>query len=268
MDAQFDGHPLSTVVIHLITQNNWYLGDGKQMKRALILSGLIFILFLTSCTPIEQSSSTTIGSTISASGTGTANANPDLVVIQLGVDTVNGDPNEAVNQNTAKMNELIDLLGKTGISANDIQTTNYNMWVEDIYNQNNQPTGEKRYHVSNQVNVQLKDISKIGELIKDATSVGASNVSGISFAVSDTSELEQAALDIAIDDARQKAEWMAEKLGLKVGSIVNVVEGGNFSPPITYQSGAQGIGGGAPVPIAQGQVSLTAQVQVEFELQK
>jgi uncharacterized protein YggE len=237
------------------------------MNRNLILSGLIFVLFLASCTPIAESSSTTIGSTIRASGIGVAYTNPDLVIIQLGVDTVSNDPNEAVNQNTDKMNELIDLLENSGISANDIQTTNYNMWVEDIYDQNNQPTGDKRYHVTNQVSIRLKDLSKIGELIKDATSAGVSNVSGISFAVSETSELEQAALDIAIENARQKAEWMAEKLSLNIGSIVNVVEGG-FTPPIAFQAEFQAVGGASEVPIAQGQVSLTAQVQVEFELQK
>ena len=238
------------------------------MKHNLIFIGLIFILFLTSCTSIAEASTPTVGSTIKASGTGTAYADPDLVVIQLGVDTIDQDPDVAVNQNTDKMNTLLNLLEESGIPATDIQTTNYNMWVEEIYDQDNQPSGEKRYHVSNQVNVKLKDISKIGELIGEATSAGASNIFGINFAVAETADLEEAALEMAIENARQKAEWMAEDLGLTVGPIVSVVEGGSFTPPIAYGNDVQGIGGASPVPIAQGQVSLSTQVQVEFELQE
>jgi uncharacterized protein YggE len=267
MDAECDRHPSNTAQNPIDSVNAKH-HKGKHMNRNIILSGLVLILLLASCTPNAESFSTTLRSTISASGTGFANATPDLVVIHLGVDSVNDDPDEAVNQNTAKMKKLVDLLENTGISANNIQTTNYNMWVEDIYNQNGQPTGEKRYHVTNQISIQLKDLSKIGDLIKDATSAGASSVSGISFAVSETNELEQAALDIAIENARQKAEWMAEKLGLNVGSIVNVVEGGFITPPAAFQAELQSMGDGSPVPIAQGQVSLTAQVQVEFELQE
>ena len=232
------------------------------------MSGLIFSLFLASCTPIAAASTPTVGSTIKASGTGTAYVDPDVVVIQLGVDTVDQDPDLAVNQNTDKMNALLDLLEESGIPATDIQTTNYNMWVEEIYDQNNQPSGEKRYHVSNQVNVKLKDMTKVGELIGDATSAGASNIFGINFAVAETTDLEEAALEMAIEHARQKAEWMAEDLGLTVGPIVSVLEGGSFIPPIAFGNEVQGIGGASPVPIAQGQVSLSTQVQVEFELQE
>jgi len=236
------------------------------MKNKMFLTAFILVLLLAGCNTIPGSTNNTIESTISVSGTGIASANPDLVDIQLGVDTVDKDPNKATNQNTDKMNTLLAVLEKMGIASADIQTTNYNLWVEDVYDQNNQPTDEKRYHVNNQVNIRLRDLSKIGSLIGEATKAGASNVFGITFGVAETTELEQAALDDAIDNARQKADWMARKMDKSVGSIIDVIEGGFNAPPVPYYAEKAGLGGGSEVPISQGQFSMTAQVQVVFEL--
>lgn len=236
------------------------------MKIKIITLAVVISILMVGCNTIPQSTNNPNESTISVNGTGNASASPDLVDIQLGVDTVNTDPNEAVSQNSADMNDLMAVLEDMGIAATDIQTSNYNMWVEDIYGPDNQPSGEKRYHVNNQVNVRLRDLTKIGLLIGEATKAGASIVAGITFGLEDKTELEQAALDDAIDKAQEKAEWMASEMNLNLGSIVNVIEGGSFTPPMPYFAGIGGGDGESAVPISQGQVNMTSQVQVIFEL--
>jgi uncharacterized protein YggE len=218
------------------------------MKIKIISLALVISILMVGCNTIPQSTNNPNESTISVNGTGNASASPDLVDIQLGVDTVNTDPNEAVSQNSADMNELMTVLEDMGIAATDIQTSNYNMWVEDIYGPDNQPSGEKRYHIG------------------EATKAGASIVAGITFGLEDKTELEQAALDDAIDKAQEKAEWMASEMNLNLGSIVNVIEGGSFTPPMPYFAGIGGGDGESAVPISQGQVNMTSQVQVIFEL--
>jgi uncharacterized protein YggE len=233
------------------------------MKNILLLLTLVGVLLFAGCSTPSESTSTT---TLSVSGSGTASTEPDVVNIQLGIDTVDPDLAEAVDQNTVKMNAVMSVITNLGVIEKDIQTTNYNLWVEDVYDQSGQPTGEKRYRVSNMVNIRLQDLAKIGDLIEEATGAGATYVSGINFSVSDTSELEKAALDNAMNNAKAKAEWMANKMGLTLGPMVKMVEGGFSSTP--FPVAAEGLGGGAAdtVPISQGQFSMTTQVQIVYEL--
>jgi len=233
------------------------------MKTKLFILVIVVMLLLASCNNAAES---TTSPTLSASGTGTASTDPDVVDIQLGVDTVDAEIAVAVDQNANNMDEIMAVFGGMGVDEKDIQTTNYNLWVEEVYDPSGQPTGEKRYHVSNTVSVRLRDLTKIGILIEEATSAGATNVFGISFSVADTTELEQAALENAIENAQGKAEWMASTMDSSLGPVVKVIEGSFVSQPMMVA--AEGIGGGAAesVPISQGQFSITAQVQVMYEM--
>ena len=236
------------------------------MKQRIFFLGLVFSLLISGCSTVKEPVSKPVKPTISVSGTGTASAAPDVINIQLGVDIADPDPVEAVNQNTIKMKAVMAVLETFNIPASDTQTTSYSMWVEDIYDQDGQLTGEKRYHVTNQVNIRLRDLTQIGTLIGKATDAGANSIVGITFGVDDTTELEQTALDNAVGNAQEKAQRIAEEMGVRIGEIVSVNEGGYYSPTPYYgDKGGLGGGGGA-VPISQGQFSITTSVQVVYEL--
>ncbi len=229
---------------------------------------LILAFLLVACSPSAADTvDQPIAATISVSGTGTASVLPDVVDIQLGVDTVHTNPVEAVGQNTTQMNAVMAHLNEMQIAETDIQTTYYSMWVEDVYDQDFQPTGEKRYHVTNQINIRLRNLTEIGSLIEKATDAGATTIVGITFGVADSTELEQAALDNAIANAREKAGQIATEMDAQIGAIITVAEGGIYTPPVPYYGEKVGLGGGGgAVPISQGQFSMTASVQVVYEL--
>jgi uncharacterized protein YggE len=202
---------------------------------------------------------------ISVMGVGVASAKPDIVDIQLGVETVADEPISAVRVNTQRMNAVMEVLDNRGIPTGNIQTTYYSMWVEEIYDEVGQPTGEKRFRVTNQVNVRLDDIAIVGELLQDAIGAGATNVVGITFGVADTTELKQTAIENAMMDARNKAESIGSALGIEIGEVRQVFEASIYSPPYPYYAEKVGLGGGGgAVPISEGQFSMTVQLQVEF----
>jgi uncharacterized protein YggE len=237
------------------------------MKNKLLYLALfsLLVLVLVGCSPSgEQVLASQEPASISISGSGTATASPDQVTLQLGVETVSEDPAAAISENSERMNAVMDVLVGMQIPADQIQTVNYAMWVEDIYDANG-PTGEKRYHLSNQVSIKLNQLDQTGALLEKATMAGANSIGGITFGVGDTTELQQVALDKAMADARQKAERLAADLNMRVGSVRSVVEGVQAaSPGPLYAEAAMGIGGGAP--ISSGQFSLVAQVRVVFDL--
>lgn len=235
----------------------------KHKSLYLVLFGLLALVLAGCNSAGAQLVVPQAPASISVSGSGTATASPDQVTLQLGVETVSEDPAAAISENSQRMNAVMDVLTGMQIPAEKIQTVNYAMWVEDIYDANG-PTGEKRYHLSNQVSVQLEQLDQTGALLEKATSAGANSIGGITFGVGDTTELQRIALDNAIANARQKAERLAADLDMKVGDVRAVTEGEQAaSPGPLYDQVAMGGGG---VPVSSGQFSLVAQVQVVFDL--
>lgn len=241
------------------------------MKTKTIFLFLVAMFLFVGCaanSPEVSSSSASSPSTISVTGYGEASASPDIVNIQFGVEAVSPDPAVAVNENTTQMNAVMEILQGLKIEDKDIQTVNYSMWVEMIYDNNGQPTGEQRYHISNQVIVRLHDLTLIGALLEKVIDAGVNNISGINFAVEDTTALAQTAMDNALANAQQKAGRMAEDLNIVLGKVINVYESGAYTPPVPYygEKMAVGMGGGGDVPISAGQYSMSVQVQVIFEI--
>ncbi|MBN1488069.1 MAG: SIMPL domain-containing protein [Anaerolineae bacterium] len=205
--------------------------------------------------------------TINVTGLGNASAQPDVVYFNLGVESVETDANKAIEENTTRMNAVLEALTALEIKAEDVQTTNYNMWVEDVYDRDGQYTGEVRYHVINQVNVKLDDISLTGKVLEEALKAGVNNVGGIEFSVDDATALEQEARQNALTDARAKAEELASGLGVRVGKVHLVTEFTNNATPISVRAAYDGAGGGGgEVPIASGSYDVTVQVQVAFDI--
>jgi uncharacterized protein YggE len=205
--------------------------------------------------------------TISVNGIGTASARPDVVNVQIGVETVNTDAGLAVTQNTERMTAVMDVLSDLAVEDKDVQTVQYSMWIEQPYNDKGEPAGEPRYHVVNQVNVRLHDLTKLGDLLSETLAAGANTVSNISFSVADPTALQKQARDQAIANAKAKAEQLATGLGANVGSLRQVSEyGGIITPPPAPMAEGYGIGGGGAVPVSGGEFSVTVEIQVVFDV--
>lgn len=204
--------------------------------------------------------------TISVNGSGLASAQPDVMDVQLGVETIDPDAGQAISQNTSKMNAVMSALKELGVADKDIQTANYSMWIEQIYDQNGQPTGEQRYHVTNLVNVRLRDLTRAGELLQKATTAGANNIGGISFSVADPSALQREARDQAVADAKAKAEQLATALGVKVGRVRQISEYTSSVYPQPVARAADAMGGGGQVAVAGGSYNVVIDVSVVFDI--
>lgn len=204
--------------------------------------------------------------TISVSGIGTASARPDVAEIQLGVETVSEDPDLAIDENTKRMASVMDVVKAMGVEDKDVQTVKFNMWIEEERDREGRLTGVRRYRVVNHIRVRLRDLSKTGELLREALAAGANTVGGITFRVSDPEALERAARDLAIANARAKAEQLAAGLGAQLGSLRQVSEFGGVVTPRAVPMAVEKAAAGAPVPVSGGEFSVTVQIQVIFDI--
>ncbi|HEY4667938.1 MAG TPA: SIMPL domain-containing protein [Anaerolineales bacterium] len=203
--------------------------------------------------------------TILVTGYGEARGNPDIATLNIGVNVANTGIDAAVEESNETVARITAALTGMGILEADIQTTNFNVWREDIYSpETGQVTGEYRYHVDSSVQVNVREISRASEVLKVAIQNGANNIYGPSFAIDNTDTLAAQARAAAVADARARAEQVAAELGVTLGEVMSVkeVSGG---PVYAYFAGAgYGGGGGEGPPISEGSLTVNIQLEVSF----
>lgn len=203
-------------------------------------------------------------------GTGTATAEPEEAVVTFGVDLRGDDPAAIVDQAADKINRAMDSARELGVAEEDIQTTGYNLWVENIYDpETGAPTGEVVYHVSHYVQATLGDLSKVGDLLAAVVEAGANTISGVNFSVEDPDTLVDQARQQALEKARAQAEAMASGLDIALGKPILVAET-NGEYPVPVRAMEMGMGGGgaemATPSISPGTFSVSVSVQVVYEI--
>jgi len=204
--------------------------------------------------------------TISVTGFGEAVGAPDMGTVQLGFSTSNADIEQAMSVSNSTLERITQAVVALGIDPADVQTTNFSVWPEDRYDpMTGMPSGDKTYRVDNSINVKVRDLGLMPQVIQAALENGANNLYGLNFSIDDTSQLAGQARADAVRDARARAEQLATELGVTLGSarIASEVYGSNYGPMI---EAAYGIGGGGAPPISEGSLTVNIQVVVTFDL--
>jgi uncharacterized protein YggE len=200
-------------------------------------------------------------------GTGTASADPEVAEVSFGVDLRGDDPAVLVDEGAQKIDRAIAVVQEMGVVSEDIRTVGYNLWVENIYDpETGMPTGEVVYHLSHYIQVELRDLDRVGQFLAAVVDSGVNTVSGVNFTVEDTESLFDQARQEAIADAQSRAAQMAEALGTTLGKPILVTEttGGWWYPPMEGYGGG-GMGVSAPT-ISPGSFSVSISVQVVYAI--
>jgi uncharacterized protein YggE len=240
-------------------------------RKSLVVIGLALLTLVTAAVlPVAAQDPTTVpGATVpsvSVSGMGQAFGAPDVAYIQMGVDIVNTDVGGAVTEANDVMNGVIEAISGSGVAEEDIRTTNFNVY-SDFYNpQTGEQTVERQYHVQNMVTVTVRDVSQVSTVIDAGLTAGANSVFGLNFGIADPTGLEQEARLQAIENARDRAQKLADAMGVTLGDPIVISETfGGGAIPFAFDAQA-GLGGGGAPPVTGGQLSVSVQVNVIFAI--
>lgn len=213
---------------------------------------------------------------ITVVGQGYANVVPDIARISLGVETTGDTVRAAVDDNAAKMTAILEALEGAGIAEKDIQTSNFSIQqernaemmprVEGAETEEAAPT----YRVSNMVTVTVRDLETISDVVDTALEAGVNNMWGISFSADDPAAGLEDARAKAIEDAKARAEALAELSGVELGPVMSVSEvvGGGVSPvamPVAMVVEKTLVSGAGPVSPGEMQISYNVQVSYFIE---
>lgn len=174
--------------------------------------------------------------TITVNGEGRVSLPPDTVMMTLGIDARNAELGAAQTEAAETMDAIIAAVKGEGVAEKDIQTGGYSISIERDWNQPSQPV--IGYLVSQTINVKVREIDNAGKVIQAAVDAGANNVGGVWFALENPEQAIAQARELAVADARAKAEELARLTDSTLGPVQSIVEGYTPSTPIPYAEGA------------------------------
>jgi uncharacterized protein YggE len=203
---------------------------------------------------------------ISVTGMGEVTGAPDTVEVVLGVSVLADTVDKAAATAAEKAQALIDSLTSNGVAEEDITTTDYSIYPEYDYTNNQERL--VGYRVNNTVRAKIRDIESTGTVIDAAVAAGGDDVTvnGLSFSIEDNDELVAAAREAAWNDALTKATQLAELSGQTLGDATSITETVSMPPvPIPYAV-EEAAADQATTPIEPGTSAVTITLQVQFGL--
>jgi uncharacterized protein YggE len=206
--------------------------------------------------------------TITVVGDGTVNIKPDVARANIGVEVLRSSVDEAAAENNKVTEQVLAAIKEMGVAEEDIQTSGYSVFSER-YSPDGTMSTEVQYRVTNTVNVLIRNLDDVGAILDASIKAGANNIYGVEFLLDDPTAARSTARQMAVENAAATANELAGLAGVNVGPIVSISEvigsnGGMYSNQFTQFS--TGMGGGGVAPIEPGQLRLTMQLQVTYEL--
>ena len=205
---------------------------------------------------------------LSVTGIGTVSMVPDIAYINIGVHTEKPAAADAVTENTTQTQQVVEALKGAGVDVKDIQTTNFSIYPNTVFDpQTNLKVGTT-YVVDNTVNVTVRALDKLGDLLDTTVKAGANNVNSIQFDVADKTKALKQARDLAVKDALTQAQELSATAGITLGEVQTISFFNNVPGPVVDAFGKGGGGGvaQAAVPIQSGQMILTVTVNMSYEI--
>jgi uncharacterized protein YggE len=207
--------------------------------------------------------------TITVTGVGQVSVVPDQLAFDLSVSVLRPGLTQALDDANSAMQSVVDTLKAAGVADKDVQTTDVSTYPEYGRHQKGQPPTLQGYRVSHSITVTVDDLSKGSDVVSAALAAGGKGVrlDGLRLQVADPDTALGPARSDAVQQARAKAEELAEDAGRELGGIVRISETAD-QPYAEDMRGAYDAAASAAgsVPIQPGQEDLTANVVVVYEL--
>jgi uncharacterized protein YggE len=205
---------------------------------------------------------------ISVSGSGSISVEPDLAILNIGVEATGKTVSFARSEAASAMDSVVSSLKKEGILTKDIQTQQLTIYPRYDYQTNKQVlTG---YSVTNTARVKVRDLSKVGKIVDNAAASGGDyvRINGISFNVEDTDQYMESLRKQAVQKAQIKAEEYADSAGVKLGSLRSLTEVGAQYPHMFSAMDNQMRAMSVPMesPISGGELQITVTVFTVFNI--
>jgi uncharacterized protein YggE len=162
-------------------------------------------------------------------------------------------------------------LKAAGIADRDMQTSGINLSPQYVYRENQRPL-IKGYEVSNRLNVRVRKLDNLGPVLDALVEQGVNEINGPNFGLDNPEAELDTARSQAMATAMRRADLYAKAAGVRVKRVMSINESGGYEPPqprpMLMMARAAMADAAPETPVALGEVTLSIQLNVQFELEK
>ena len=240
----------------------------KNFKTLILVISLVFVS-LFGLISFNYSKST-IGQ-IYVSGSASKDFSNQTAEFSITFTSKNKEKNKAEEENITKVNKFLEDVKNFGIGSDNTITESINSYQEqESYQENGVFKSKPGDWVFSQIiRIKIKDVAKVNDFVALVGKNPTSNVFGPNFSIDNKNLDETEVYELAFDDAKKKAQTLADRSGRKLGKVISINEGpANTNPlPIAFATRALGGGGSDMSPqVPSGTSSVSKTLQVIFEL--
>jgi len=202
--------------------------------------------------------------TIVVSGTGRIAVQPDVADLRLGVTVAKPTVEAARGEAAATMDAILRAVDGAGVARADVRTAMLSVQPRYDYRDGRAPvlTG---YEIANVVEVSVRDLSALGDVIDATLTAGATSMDALSFRLADPRPAEREARRQAMAEARSRADFLAEAAGVTVQGVSDIVEGQPVRPPgPVAKAERMALAADAGTPVEAGTLEVAVTVSVTY----
>lgn len=232
------------------------------MKRVCLVV-LALLVMISGTMALAEDTSLTVR------GMGVVNTEADCARIVLGVRETCEDALQAQAVVNEKLNAIVAALTEAGVDSKDMGTENLYIYANYDYS-----SSEERligYSATNTISITTMQMDKVGEYIDIAFSQGANTLESIYFSKQNSSDIQNEALQLAVQNAYEKAQSIADALGMEIKSLESIDESSEYygvDAGAKYSNAREeaALTGDSSTMVQASAVQISATVLVEFEL--
>ena len=242
----------------------------RAARAALVVAAALAALSLPwPATPpaLAQGGAVSEAGRIVVEAEGRASAAPDMATITLGVTAEAESAGAAVADMSQAAQEVIDRLAAEGIAARDLQTSALSLsprWRGE-HGSRDAPREIVGYVAETTVTARVRALDSLGGVLDAAVRSGANVFRGLSFGLSEPQPAQDAARRAAVAEALRRAELFAGAAGVSLGPLVRLEEAGGGQPRPMMRA-EMAVSDAGPVPVAEGELDVTARVRMVWEI--
>ena len=203
---------------------------------------------------------------IVVTGTGRVAVAPDVADLRLGVAVARPTVDAARADAAATMAAILAAIDAAGVARRDVQTALLSVQPRYDY-RDGQPPVLTGYELANVVEVTVRDLGRLAEVVDGTLRAGATSMDGLSFRVDDPIPAEREARIKAMLAARARADVLAEAADLTIQGVSDIPEGGVIAPPgPRMKAERMMLSADAATPVQAGLTDITVTVTVSYRV--
>ena len=214
---------------------------------------------------------------LNVTGTGISKTNADTVNLTVTVESKNVSADDASSTNASISQKVTDALKSNGIQDKDIQTSGFNIFPDYEYDDTQKKSILVGYVVTNTLDITVRKISEVGNIIdlvvskSDKNEKNTISVGSVRFSLEDIDSSLTESLQKAVQDARKKANIVANAANKNITGVKNIIITSDSSfkePEPKLGSAFDGGGAGVSTNIQPREISVSSSVSITYTLDK